>query len=505
MAPAERLTELLARNAANLPVGGIVLTTIEGETTRHHSFGQPHPDPALAPEHIVFEIGSITKAFTGLLLAQTVLEGRVQLDDPIGPLLPAELDLAPEVAAITLRELATHTSGLPRLPGNFDPANPFDPYADYDLDRLHAFLRQHRPARAGPYSTTYSNLGSGLLGHLLERIHGQSYDDLIASKITGPLGLNDTVITLSSDQTRRFAPPHSGRVAVSPWTFAALPGLGGLRSTTADLARFARAMLDPVGPLAAARALAGDPQSPFGVGGGTGGFRCFLEIEPALNRATVIWLNNDTFEPATLLEVARRPTPEPDTPVRESTPEMPPAPDLAGYEGTFRLEGGPLFTVAVHPRGDLMIRLTGQGFLPVAPRGEDRFAHASVGAEFHFARAPDDTVESLTLHQRGQVLPAHRVASERPVIFPAAAELTAYAGAYQLGPGMLFEVSAHGEQLVVKLTGQPAFPVFPSGPDQFYYDVVEAALTFERDAEGRVVALVLHQNNQNARAPRVAD
>jgi CubicO group peptidase (beta-lactamase class C family) len=175
---ADRLPELLTRTAANLPAGGSVLTEIDHEAVRHTTFGPAHSDPDLPPESVLFEIGSITKVFTGLLLAQAVLEERLQLDDPIGPLLPASLDLAPEVAGITLRQLATHTSGLPRLPDNFDPANPFDPYADYGIDPLHAYLRDYRPVSAGPHLAAYSNLGTGLLGHLLERVYGQSYADL---------------------------------------------------------------------------------------------------------------------------------------------------------------------------------------------------------------------------------------------------------------------------------------------------------------------------------------
>lgn len=517
-----RLPEVLTRAAANLPAGGLVLTAIDGEAASHTAFRPVHADPNLPPEQTLFEIGSITKVFTGLLLAQAVLEDRLQLDNPIGPLLPNELDLAPAVAAITLRQLATHTSGLPRLPTNMAPAKFTDPYADYGLDQLHTFLRDRRLTDAGPHPAAYSNLGAGLLGYLLERVYGQSYADLVAEIITGPLGLSDTVITLSDDQARRFATPHSGRVEVSPWTFAALPGAGALRSTSADLTRFAQALLDPTSPLAAAWALAREPQAPFGGqghiglgvliatrdghrfyqhGGGTGGFRGVFELEPATGRATVLWLNNDTLEPANLLAAARRPA-LPAAVVQEESPARSP---LTDYTGTFALDEKARFTVAVHPRGNLVIRLTGQGFLPVVSLGEDRFTHRGVGAEFHFARATDGTVNTLTLHQGGQILPAKRITSDRPVLFPDAEELTAYAGTYQLAPGVLFEVNARDEQLVVKLTGQPAFPVYPSATDQFYYDVVDAALTFERDTTGRVVALTLHQNNQNPRAPRVEE
>ncbi|HTX64353.1 MAG TPA: serine hydrolase domain-containing protein, partial [Opitutaceae bacterium] len=112
--PAPRtLAEVVADAAAKLPAGGIVAAEIDHGAVHYTSAGDFAPRPGIPPEKVIFEIGSMTKVFTGLLLADTVNEGKARLDDPIGKFLPASLKLAPEVAAITLEQLATHTSGLP--------------------------------------------------------------------------------------------------------------------------------------------------------------------------------------------------------------------------------------------------------------------------------------------------------------------------------------------------------------------------------------------------------
>ncbi|MEI6108376.1 MAG: serine hydrolase domain-containing protein, partial [Opitutae bacterium] len=236
--PVAPLTATLQKAAADMKAGGFVTgESVEGKV-QYAAIGAPLPREGLAPEKAIFEIGSISKVFTSLLLAQTVIEGKAALTDPISKFLPPGLNLDPKVAGITLEQLATHTSGLPRLPDNLGATDPLDPYANFTTGRLEDFLRRYHPAATPPQSMAYSNLGAGLLGHLLERIHGRPYATLLAERITGPLGLPDTVITLSPEQQTRFATPHSGTMPVKPWQMGSLQGAGAIRSTAADLIKF---------------------------------------------------------------------------------------------------------------------------------------------------------------------------------------------------------------------------------------------------------------------------
>jgi len=527
--PAPRtLAEVVADAAGRLPAGGIVAAEIDHGAVHYTSAGDFAPRPGIPPEKVIFEIGSMTKVFTGLLLADTVNEGKARLDDPIGKFLPASLKLAPEVAAITLEQLATHTSGLPRLPDNFAPADRLDPYADYGVPAMYAFLQSYHPAKPVPQPADYSNFGMGLLGHILALIHGQSYAALVAERITGPLGMTDTVIELSPEQQARFAVPFSGATAVKPWRLTALAGAGALRSTAADLVRFAQALMSPGDtPLQQAWTLARQPRTDmdgekiglaimigkrngavnYWHNGGTGGFRSALDFSPEAGHAVVVLINSDAREAETISAALTLP-PADKTALAERA-VVPLAPEKAGdYPGIYELGPHARFTVLPGGANQLLIRLTGQPFGPVFHAGNDRFFARFVQAEFQFNRGADGRVASVTLLQNGKELNAKRTDEPLPTVLPTTdAELQAYVGTYDPPPlaalgGAQFVFTVRRSTLFGKLDGQPALPVFADRADHFVYDVVDAQLTFERDADGKVTAVVLHQNGDDLRFTR---
>lgn len=519
----ERLKELLTGG----PGGAVVARKSPEGKTRFVTIGRLNADDSKPmTADTLFEIGSITKMFTGLLLAQAVVEGRMTLDDRIARHLPAGLQLAPEVAAITLGQLATHTSGLPRVPPDIFAADPKDPYARYDAAALHACLNGLKLGQAAPRPVDYSNLGVALLGHLLSRVYGRSYADLLAEKITRPLGLHDTVITPDAEQQERLAAPYSGQVRVSGWHFDVFTAAGAIRSSASDLVRFVERLTAADSPLKAAWQLARQPRADFpayggriGLGvimserdgelfyghdGGTGGYRSYLEFSASTGALLAVLINNDAHEGLAVASAIR----EWEQPVprqwRTGPVEQAIAPEkLAEYAGVFAIDDTASFTALIDPQGRLVIRLTGQSFFPAYHMGNDRFFLKVVAAEYQFARDKDGRIGSLTLHQNGHKIPAKRTAKPiPPVLARTSAQLAAYTGSYELTPRHFFEVSTRDDQLMVKLSGQPAYPVFCEREDRFAYDVVEAALTFERDASGKVVALVLHQGGLDQRARR---
>ena len=188
-----------------------------------------------------FQIGSVTKVFTALLLATYVVEGRLRLDHQVHQLLP-ELAEAP-VGSATLEQLSTHTSGLPRIPRELWrralTRHP-DPYGDLDHDLIvDGLVRTRRSRRTRP---SYSNLGAGLLGHALATWAGTDYDSLVQQRICRPLGLLATTCHPDTEPAgaRRRGTPHP-----TAWHFDALAGAGGLWSTLDDQLRFLGAQLDP--------------------------------------------------------------------------------------------------------------------------------------------------------------------------------------------------------------------------------------------------------------------
>jgi CubicO group peptidase (beta-lactamase class C family) len=196
----------------------------------------------------LFEIGSVTKVFTSMLLASAVEDGLVSFNDRVCDLLPEFSALPRE---ITLLRLATHTSGLPRLPSNFMQfifKNPDNPYAVYSTADLLAYLSTYKPKQKGKSASTkairYSNLGFGLLGYILAQKLDISYEEALISRIGNKLGMLDTRVMLTPEQCERFATPHSPRgKPTSNWDLPAFTGAGALRSTTYDMLKFVAANL----------------------------------------------------------------------------------------------------------------------------------------------------------------------------------------------------------------------------------------------------------------------
>lgn len=193
-----------------------------------------------AEPRTIFEIGSLTKVFTALLLADMAERGQVRLSDPAARYLPGA------AGPVTLADLATHTAGLPRLPPGLAWSaltRRRDPYAGYSEARLVRAARRSLRASSRPNPYLYSNYGYGLLGYLLGQAAGSSYQALVAERICGPLGLADTTFDVPPADHDRLARGHALGRAVPCWHMGALAAAGGLHSTAADLAMLLRAYL----------------------------------------------------------------------------------------------------------------------------------------------------------------------------------------------------------------------------------------------------------------------
>ncbi|CAN5916911.1 serine hydrolase [soil metagenome] len=511
------LSEVATSLAKSLPKGAIVTAERVGDTVKYAAAGKLEPD-GIAPERIIFEIGSISKVFTGLLLAQAVIEKKVNLDTTLQMLLGKDFSFAdPRAAAISLRQLATHTSGLPRLPEDLAVnSDPLDPYAHYDRAKLSAYLAKTKLKGEPPYAKSYSNFGMGLLGDILSRVYDMPWDALIAEKITGPLGMQDTSVVLREEQQKRFAPAYDGAKPMQPWNLNALSGAGALRSTAADLVLFGEALLHPEKtPLKEAFALMLTPQTREGDmglaiflsklydhrvyehSGGTGGYRSALHVLPETNTVQVVLINNAAMEGEAVIAHAYRQKPR--TTLSDRVVETS---ALAAYEGVYPIDPTARFTV-VRRDDQLWTQLTGQTFLQLHTHEKtDRFFLKEVAAEIQFLR-DDDKVTSLILFQNGREVKAKKGDDPTPVIkFRKPEELTPFVGTYELTPKARFTLKIVKDTLFVQLTGQSFLPVFEKRDDWFEYDVVPAVLEFERDRDGKVIALKLHQNGAIQRAEK---
>lgn len=239
-AKAEELVKpLLDTKLRNLVVG-----VIDAEGRRHYlTFGAKPGGLERLDENTIFEIGSITKVFTSLALADAVTRDEVKLDDPVQKYLPASMTLPKRGGEqITLEELATHTSGLPRMPANFMGGKGFDfnnPFAAYDEALLAAGLKAVNLKDEKP-KVAYSNLGAGLLGYALSKRFGKSYEDLLQERVLRPLNLASTSTAVRPEDRKRLIPCHTaGNQPGKNWDFLdTTAGAGALRSTAADVLTF---------------------------------------------------------------------------------------------------------------------------------------------------------------------------------------------------------------------------------------------------------------------------
>lgn len=323
--PAEReLTALLEARVRERRAVGIAVGGLEADGSATMAFaGDAGEGAQPLGGRSGFEIGSITKTFTGILLAEMVRSGEVRYGDPVSRYLPAGVRV-PSVDGreITLLDLATHHSGLPGMPDNMDPADPSNPYADYSVAQMYAFLSVFRPEREAGAAYQYSNVGYGLLGHALARAAGSGYDELVRERILGPLRMEGTAIELTGE---RMAKGHDKQGEIVPyWDLPTLAGAGAYRSNLHDLMRFLAANLRPpkTGLERSIRethrprhAVADTTANRIGIGamgmgwqirsrggsrivwkdGGTAGFQTFIGFDPE-RRIGVVVLSNTAIE-----------------------------------------------------------------------------------------------------------------------------------------------------------------------------------------------------------------
>ncbi len=275
---------------------GIVLGLYEEESKAFHISGWANKEKQIKlNKKSVFEIGSITKTMTALLLAEAVVQNKVSLDDHIDSLLPTELELK-SPKSITLKQLSTHSSGLPRLPSNQRNIMGKDPYADYKReDLLKAISDQTVSPNQQHYA--YSNYGVGLLGEALAILNQDSYQNLLKSQVFEPLNMTNSYADASMVPEDRRVTGYAGQYAVPNWHFKALAGAGSVNSSIEDLLTFGIAILKADHPeLKQAIELSKqvhyqDRGVTVGLGwhfnkgvlwhnGGTAGFRSILMIDP---------------------------------------------------------------------------------------------------------------------------------------------------------------------------------------------------------------------------------
>lgn len=406
---------------------GIVVGIVTPRGRRVVSYGTMGiNDPRLVDGATVYGIGSISKVLTALLLSDMAQRGEVALGDPVEKFLPENTKVRRQTdRPITLADLATHTSGLPLRPDNLVSKDPDNKYAGYSVDLLLDFVSRYRPTSS---DYAYSNVGYGLLGEALSRRAQRPYRDLVGERVTQPLGMRDTRLSLTPSMKRRQAIGYNNELKpTGAWDFGALAAAGGYYSTAEDLLDLLEAALgDPrsalrpaMDAMLIARRPGGMPPSneialawnihKRGQGeiawknGSVGGYRSFIGYDLATGIGVVALANAQTASGVDDIGLHLL---DPAIPVDLSMPKHFQERDVAAatldrYVGTYRFSDTDIVTI--RRQGEqLTMQQPGQDALPIFAYSETDFFLKIADAQMTFEVRDNGPATALIWHQGGQ-------------------------------------------------------------------------------------------------------
>jgi len=414
---------------------GIVVGLVDDKGTRIISYGKPqqNSDQTVNGDS-VFEIGSVTKVFTATLLADMVERGEVGLSDPISKYLPKSVKTPTRNGKeITLLDLSSQVSSLPRLPGNFVPKDVKNPYADYSVEQMYAFLSNFTPTRDIGAKYEYSNFGVGLLGHILTLRAAKDYETLVCTRICELLKMDSTRIKLTPEMQAHLATGHNSALQPVPnWDIPTLAGAGALRSTVNDMLKFVAVnlglkkspLLAPMRKTHQSQRETGMPDVEIGLGwhilkkfntlivwhnGGTGGYHSFIGFDEKKRKGVVVLSNsaNDIDDIGRHLLESQYPLAKLEAPKERKAIKLD-AKTLDAYVGDYQL--APNFVITISREGDQLFgHATGQGKLELFAETEADYFSKLIDAQITFVKDNKGQVTHLVLHQNNVDQPAKKI------------------------------------------------------------------------------------------------
>jgi D-alanyl-D-alanine-carboxypeptidase/D-alanyl-D-alanine-endopeptidase len=515
---------------------------IDKKGARYYNFGTKTINGAPVDEHTVYEIGSISKVFTAILLAQQVANGKMKVDDPIRKYLPADVKIPQRSGKeITLGNLSDHTSGLPRMPTNFSPSNANNPYADYTVKQLFDFISGYELTRDIGAQYEYSNLAQGLLGNILALQAGTNYEALMFKNIATPLGMKETKITFDDIMKKNLAMGHSDGAQVENWDIPTLAGAGAIRSSTSDMLKFLAANMG-LTKTSLRKAMdlshqmrhdkAGDMRVGLGWhiakgkngdviwhNGGTGGYRTFAGFVKETGVGVVVLTNSNKGADDIGFHLLN-----PDAPLqavkasflaemkilidannvneaialyKERKKNTPDYYDFS--ESALNIFGYSYMDKNNLPAALSIFNLNVEQY-PNSFNVYDSYGEALLKAAIENYKKsvelnPGNTSGIAALEKMGE-----KVGKSDEVVPESVLE--SYVGDYELQPGFIITITRDGLRLFEQATGQGKLEIFSKTATVFYLKVVEAQITFNL-SNGTVESLTLTQNGQKINGKKV--
>lgn len=513
----EAVKDNIKSRVDNGEITGIVIGVITPQGISYFSYGvKSLKNKEVVDENTVFEIGSISKTFTGILLADMVVNGDLNLDDPLQKLLPEGITAPTRNGeSIKLFHLSNHTSSLPREAGNMTRPFTSNPYADYTEKKLYDALNNYELTHDIGTHYNYSNYATGLLGQVLASKRKMTYEELMVDIIAKPLGMENTRVVFTPQMKKNLATGHSHGVEVSNWDLPALAGAGGIRSTAVDMLKYLSAnmgieksSLYPAMQLAHKNSGKEDTHPIVGLGwhtmeydgmeiiehnGGTGGYRAFSGFIKGGDKGVVVLSNSDApiddigihlLQPTVALDKAHiseklRSVFENER-IETATNtywelKKTQADKYNFGENELNNLGYSFLVEDKVEKAIAVFKLNTQAF-PNAYNVFDSYGEALLKSGDKEG-AIENYCKSVELHPGNEggikVLKELGVETDKliPEISIDESVLKNYVGKYKLARGGIITISKHGSQLNAQVAGNREIPIFPKSENVFYETV----------------------------------
>ncbi|WP_108868704.1 serine hydrolase [Aquimarina aquimarini] len=524
---------------------GIVVGVITSDGVTYYSHGVRSLETNVpVDENSIFEIGSISKTFTGILLANMAVNGELNLKTPLQSLLPDSIT-APKRngESIRLHHLSNHTSSFPRMPDNFTPSNPANPYVDYSEKQLYSFLNSYQLTRDIGSKYEYSNYASGLLGHLLANKNNMSYEKLMIKVIANPLKLENTRITFTPKMKKNLAIGHSAGIEVENWDITTLAGAGAIRSSAVDMIKYLAANMGlkkgnlyPAMQLSHKNSRSAGSNPMVGLGwhimqrdeleiiwhnGGTGGYRAFVGFIKGGNKGVVVLTNSKVgvddigthlLDSTSALDKPKKPSIG--TYLKNSIENKGIEMAIKTYwelkknqTDTYDFGENQLNTLGYYylGKGDIekaisIFKINTIAF-PNSSNVYNSYGEALVKNN-EKTKAITSYTKSIELNpgNTNSITMLKKLGVETKGLIKKInikdAILENYIGNYEHA-GFVMAITKDGKQMKIQITGQEKIDMYPISENVFYLKVALANITFNKNKKGKVESLTLSQNGED--------
>ena len=505
---------------------GSVLVAKDGKVLLNKGYGFANFEQnTMNKSQTKFAIGSMTKQFTAMAIMQLSEKGLIDVEDKVSKYLTD----FPNGDLITLHNLMTHTSGLKNYteikefltlkPESKDPMKVIDLIKDMPLE--------FEPGK----EFRYCNTNYTLLGIIIEKATNMSFEDYLQKNIFAPLNMTNTGICYGESNELHDATPYSGYLEVVPvddeLVLTQAYGAGNIYSTVEDLYRWDRALkteqlvkketLDEIFTEHVAISEGGsygygwmiadtDNGKQILHGGNTFGFTSNIAKYIDEDLTIIILTNNGYFDISSLTESLANivlnkdyEMPKAKKEIKIVNPEL-----YDSYVGKFEFLNGAYIDI-IRKDNKLFAQATGQDAFEIFPETNNKFFAKVIDASIEYKTNDKGEVTELIFEQIGIEFICKRVEDieEKVEVTVDSKIYDEYVGEYELIPGVIITITNEDNHIYAQLTGQDAFEIFPMSESEFFYKVVDANITFERDDNGKVTNLVLHQNGKDMPATKI--